>query len=267
MKMFVSVLIFTCAFFLSVRYIESKSVFMPSRDLLADPSAVGLGYEDVFFVSEDRVRLHGWFIKSPGSQTTFLYLHGNAGNVSYRLEKLSMFYPLGINIFIIDYRGYGKSAGRPTEEGVYKDAVAAFDYLVTRPDVDKEKIVIYGDSLGGAVAIDLATRRRPAALIIDSSFSSAADVSRTIYPFIPTFFLKTKLDSVSKVKNIRAPKLFIHSRDDEIIPFGLGEKLFEAAAGPKEFIPISGGHNNNHIDSREHFFGGIETFLKRLNLT
>jgi len=249
-----------------VRYIEGKSIFHPTKEIPVTPQDINLAFEDVYFVTRDQIRLNGWLIKNPKAQATLLFFHGNAGNISQRLEKIAMFYAMGLNVFILDYRGYGRSQGDPTEKGIYIDAMAAYDYLRTRTDIDKDKIIGYGASLGGVVAVDLAGERKLAALIIDSSFTSAADISKTIYPFIPTLLLQTKMDSVNKVKDILIPKLFIHSINDEIIPFQLGKELFAAAANPKEFLQITGGHNTNHVDSRDKFISGIGSFLIELNL-
>jgi len=249
-----------------VRYIEEKSIFFPSRDIPVTPKDINLAFEDVYFTTQDHLKLNGWLIKNPRAQATLLFFHGNAGNISQRLEKIAMFYSMGLNVFIIDYRGYGRSQGHPTEEGIYKDATAAYDYLLARTDIQKDKIIGYGASLGGTVAVDLAVKRKLAALIVDSSFPSAAAVSRAIYPFLPTVFLKTVMDSIGKVKNITTAKLFIHSINDEIVPFRLGKQLFDAAANPKEFLQVTGGHNTNHVDSRDKFLSGIGSFLLELNL-
>ena len=251
---------------LFVRYLESKSIFHPTKEVGMTPADLGIAFEDVFFETSDHVRLNGWFIKKPSAQSTLLWFHGNAGNISHRLDKLSLFYTLNLNIFIFDYRGYGKSERTPTEKGIYRDARAAYDYLAGRPDVDKNKIIAYGDSLGGVAAIDLAAQRALSCVIADSAFSSAADIARAIFPFVPGSVLAAKMDSAHKVKKIVIPKLFIHSINDEIIPFRLGKKLFDSAAEPKEFLEIKGGHNTNHIDSRELWFNGIKKFLVHLGL-
>lgn len=258
--------LFLFLFVALVRYLEDKSVFLPTKEILATPEAIDLPFEDVYFTTQDYLKLHGWLVKNPRAQSTLLFFHGNAGNIADRLEKVSMFYQMGLHVFIMDYRGYGRSQGDPTEEGIYKDALAAYDYLLSRTDINHEKIIGYGASLGGVVAVDLATKRKLAALIVDSSFPSAADISKTIYPFIPAFLLKTKMNSVDKVGAITVPKLFIHSLNDEIVSFRLGKQLFEAAAGPKEFLQITGGHNTNHIDSRDKFLSGIGSFLLELSL-
>ena len=253
-------------FIVFVRYIESQSIFYPSREIEITPSDIGLTYEDVFFPASDNVMINGWFIKHPDASSTLIFFHGNAGNISHRLEKIKIFYELGLNVFIVDYRGYGKSHGKPTENGLYKDAVGAFDYIVSREDIDTEKIIVYGTSLGGVVAIDLAAHRLPSCLIVDSTFTSAADMCGTIYPFIPTFLLTTKMDSVSKVGSIKIPKLFIHSVDDEIIPFKVGKKLFDASAYPKEFLQIEGGHNTGYSDSKNLIIKKMHHFLEVLKL-
>ena len=249
-----------------VRYIESSSIFYPMPGIVVKPDAVGLLFEDIYFETMDHARLNGWLIKSPNARGTVLFFHGNAGNLSHRLEKIQMFHELGVNIFIIDYRGYGNSSGKPSEQGVYADGLAAYDYAASRKDLSGQSIAAYGDSLGGVVAIEVATKRKLAGLIVDSSFTSAADVSHAIFPFIPTFLLSTKMDSINKVKDLSLPKLFIHSLNDEIIPFALGKKLFEAAAGPKQFLQITGGHNTNHEESRDLLMRELSRFFKSVGL-
>ncbi|HOW35576.1 MAG TPA: alpha/beta hydrolase [Candidatus Omnitrophota bacterium] len=265
MKILIVIVFSILAFVLFVRYFESRSVFYPTREIPVTPSAVGLDFDDVYFKTQDGVTLNGWFVKAGDGRCTLLYFHGNAGNLGHRLEKIALFHQLGVNIFIIDYRGYGKSTGKPTEQGVYQDALAAYDYLLADRGINPEKIVGYGDSLGGAVAIDLATKKKLSCLIIDSSFTSVADLGKMIFPFVPSFLLATKMDSINKVKGISIPKLFIHSVNDEIVPFALGKKLFDAAAQPKEFLTITGGHNTNHIDSKDDLLKGIGDFLKKYN--
>ena len=179
---------------------------------------------------------------------------------------MKIFYDLGLNIFIFDYRGYGKSEGTPTEQGIYQDTLAAFDYISRRPDLEKKRIVAYGESLGGVAVIDLAVKRSVAALIIDSSFSSAVDMAQVIYSFIPSFLIQVRMNSADKIKNIMAPKLMIHSINDQVVPFRLGKKLFDAAADPKEFLQITGGHNEGYVESKEKYWGGIKRFLQEYKL-
>jgi fermentation-respiration switch protein FrsA (DUF1100 family) len=169
-------------------------------------------------------------------------------------------------VLIIDYRGYGKSEGNPTEQGIYKDAAATYDYLASRSDMRGQNFISYGDSLGGAVAVDLAAKRAIACLIVDSTFSSAADMAKKIYPFVPSFFIQTKMDSMGKIRNITVPKLFIHSVEDEIVPFALGKKLYDAAPDPKEFIEIVGSHNDGHMYDQGKIKNRMTAFLKNWNL-
>ena len=255
-----------CVAFLSIRYLEYSTLYIPFHDVITTPEIIGLDFEDVYFKTEDNVALNGWFIKSPGAKATLVFSHGNGGNISHRLEKTAFFHRLGLNVFLFDYRGYGKSKGRPSEEGLYRDARAAFDYVARRPDVDKRKIISYGESLGGAAAIDLATHRAVACVIADSTLSTAQDVGKLLYPFIPAFLFASKFDSLTKVRTITAPKLFIHSEGDEIIPFRFGQALFNAAAEPKEFLPIRGSHNTGFIECRESIEKTVLPYLKKHGL-
>jgi len=190
MKILIYLIIFIIFFIGYVRYLEKSTLFFPERTIFSKPSDIGLSYEDVYFPTEDHLQLHGWFIKSSkfSLRNTLIFFHGNAGNIGDRLGKLKLFDDLGLNVLIVGYRGYGKSEGKPTEEGIYKDARAAYDYLITRDDVDPHRIMAYGASLGAAAAVDLATKRELSKLILDSSFSSAVDMAKVIYPFIPSFF-------------------------------------------------------------------------------
>ena len=262
MKIILQLILFVVLFIIYVRYLESKSVFYPARPIYATPQELGLAFEEVYIETQDHVKIHGWLIKTPSAKSTLIFLHGNAGNIGDRLGKIDLFNRMGLNILIIDYRGYGKSEGRPTEAGVYKDAIAAYDYLRKRDDVKGQNIIGYGASLGGAVAIDLASKRTLSCLIVDSTFSSAVDIAKRIYPFVPSFLIKTKLDSITKIKGLAIPKLFIHSIDDRTIPIALGRKLYDASPEPKEFIEIRGDHNDGHIYDEEKVKDGINQFLK-----
>jgi len=244
-----TVVIISAVFWALVRYLESAGVFFPNRQLEVSPSVLGLPWEDVYFDTKDHVSLNGWFFKNPQATSTLIFAHGNAGNMGDRLFKIQFLYELALNVFIFDYRGYGKSQGIPSEAGIYRDAQAAYDYLKARGDTDMERIIIYGASLGGAVAIDLATQRKAALLIVESSITNALDMAHIHYPFVPSFFLRLKFDSVSKVKQLTVPKLFIHSPGDEVVPYWVGKKLFAAAAEPKRFLKISGAHNDASIAS------------------
>jgi hypothetical protein len=210
--------------------------------------------EDVHLTAADGVRLHGWYCTPHASRggtleplqtgATLLFLHGNAGNISHRYEIIEDFVQLPANVLIIDYRGYGKSEGRPSEEGLYADARAAWDYLTTTRKIPASQIIIFGESLGGAVAIDLASKTNACGLVVQSSFTSIADMAAEVLPFVPPFILRTKMDSLSKIKHVSCPKLFIHSEADEIIPYKLGRRLFDAASAPKQFYEVKAATHN-----------------------
>jgi len=266
MKIILYLIVICVLFIVFVRYLERTSVFYPDRMLAATPQELGFPYEDVFIQTQDHVVIHGWLVKSSAAQSTLIFFHGNAGNIGDRLGKIDLFHKMGLNVLIVDYRGYGKSEGTPTEEGIYYDATAAYDYLAGRGDMTGQNFISYGASLGGAVAVDLAAKRTVSCLVVDSTFSSAADMAKRIYPFIPSFFIQTKMDSIGKIKNISVPKLFIHSAEDQIVPFALGKKLFDAAPEPKEFIEISGDHNDGHFDDQVKIKNRMTAFLKKWNL-
>ena len=169
---------------------------------------------------------------------------------------------MGVNFFIFDYRGYGKSSGKPSEKGLYVDAAAAYDYLVSRKDIGKTKIVVYGKSLGGAVAAEVCLRRNVSALILESSLASVILQAQQLYPFLPMNFLITqKYDTIAKVKNVNIPKLISHGKSDKVISFKHGEALFEAAADPKQFLPFEGGHNDDIYVTSSAYKKELQKFL------
>lgn len=262
MKLLITLAAVILFFFALVRYLEKTSVFYPSRLIEITPDRFNLPYEDIYLTTQDNVRINGWLVKSPQAKSTLLFFHGNAGNISDRLMKLRFFHQMGVNVLIIDYRGYGRSQGKPTEKGVYLDGLAALDYLKSREDIGKLPVILYGGSLGGAVAIEVATHRSVDGLIIDSSFPSAPAMGRLLYPFIPTFFMSIKFDSKSKIRTMKMPKLFMHSADDKLVPIRLGRQLFNAAPEPKAFVELTGGHNDAHIECQELFLGSIKRFLQ-----
>jgi len=213
--------------------------------------------EDVWFETDDGVKLHGWYctpcrvvdgVDQPiPTEGVLLYLHGNAGNLSHRYDQIHLLMFLGMSVFIIDYRGYGRSEGKPSEKGLYVDARAAWSCLTEGRQVDPCNIVVLGNSLGGAVAIDLASDggAAPAGLVVQSSFTSVADMARLAMPIVPRSWIRTKMDSVAKIDRVGCPKLFVHSRVDEIVPYKLGRRLYEAASSPKQFYTVEdAGHND-----------------------
>jgi len=256
-----SLLIF---FILYLKYYEKGGIYFPIKEIDLTPKEIGLEFEDVYFFSSDGTKLNGWYVLAKKSRATVLFCHGNAGNISHRIEVIDMFFRLGLDVFIFDYRGYGRSQGNPSEKGLYLDAQSAYKYLIDKRNMDEESIVVYGKSLGANVAIELCSKVRPAALISESAFTSAAEMCKKLFPFLPIkWFITIKYDALSKIKKINAPKLIIHSEDDEIIPFQHGRRLFEIAPEPKEFYKMHGGHNDAIFLVREAFVKRIDAFLQK----
>jgi uncharacterized protein len=244
-------------------FLEQKTLYHPDKDIPETPQNMGIVCENVNFRTSNGVMLNGWFIPRKDAQVTVLYCHGNAGNMYHRLHKVKFFHEMGVNFFIFDYRGFGKSAGSPSEKGLYQDAQSAYDYVASRSDVNKDKIVVYGKSLGGPVAADLCNNRTARALILEGSFASVALRAQQLYPFLPMKLLVTQqYDTIAKVKDLRIPKLIAHGRQDEVISFSHGEKLFAAAAEPKRFLPFEGGHNDDVYVTSPAYKDELLNFLK-----
>lgn len=248
---------------------QSRLVYFPSRRIDITPEHIGLKFEDLYFTAEDGTSLNAWYIPSPSSQATILFCHGNAGNISNRVESIEQFHRLGLNVFIFDYRGYGLSKGNPNEEGTYQDALAAWKYLIERKGLQPDEIIIFGRSLGGAVALWLATQTEPRGLIVESSFTSIPNLASKLYPFIPVRLLsRFHYNSEEIIEQIRVPVLVVHSRQDDIIPYGHGEILFARAGEPKQFLEISGLHNDGYLISGDNYLRGLSAFIRNhLNLT
>jgi fermentation-respiration switch protein FrsA (DUF1100 family) len=242
---------------------QRKMIFFPTSVLAYTPGDLGLAYEDVRIRTSDGVTLHGWMIPCDGSDMTLLFFHGNAGNIGDRVDNIRRFHEIGLQVFILDYRGYGLSEGTPSEQGLYEDAQAAYAHLLSRDDVDKERITIFGRSLGGAVAVDLASRVPCRRLILESTFSSAADMAGHILPILPLGrFVTERFDSASKIDKVRAPLLQFHGTQDEIVPYQLGRKLHESAREPKEFVSIPGAtHNDTYYVGGRAYFEKIRSFI------
>jgi fermentation-respiration switch protein FrsA (DUF1100 family) len=239
---------------------------LPGRTLEAAPTDLGLDYEDVQIDTADGERLHGWYVPAPQARGVLLFFHGNAGNISHRLDSIAIFNRLGLDVLIVDYRGYGQSTGRPGEAGTYRDAQAAWDYLVGARGIAPDRIVVFGRSLGGAVGAWLASRlppgAAPAAVIIESSFTSGADMARRLYPVYPARLLtRLKYPVRDYAARLPCPVLVVHSRDDEIIPFDMGRALHAAAPEPKTFLELRGDHNAGFWISRDAYVAGLEAFL------
>lgn len=234
-----------------------RFIFHPDALLHQTPAAAGLAFDDVYFTTEDQVRLHGWYVPHPRAMATLIWFHGNAGNISHRVENIKMLHErIPINIFIFDYRGYGQSAGVVSEAGTYKDGVAAIRFLQERHRIAGKELIIFGRSLGAAVAAEMANRFDCMAVILESPFASIQEMARAIVPFLPLGALtNTRYATVEKVRGIKAPLLVLHGDSDEVVPFAQGEQVFAAALAPKTFYTIAGaGHNDTYLVGGEDYY-------------
>ncbi len=238
---------------------QKNLIFFPTKHLIEPPPT--LNVKEVFFETENNEQLHAWWVKTDEKAKTVLFFHGNAGNVSHRTPELQILKELRLNVLIFDYRGYGRSTGKITKESdLYVDGQAAWDFLVNEQKIAEKDIILWGKSIGGGVASEIAQNKDIFAVVFESSFFSAEEMARYHYWFFPVkWFLKFKFESGKKVKNITSPVLVIHSERDEIIPFSQGQKLYEAAPEPKTFLQIHGKHNEGMIDSREEFMKAKKT--------
>jgi len=255
------------------KFIEKGLIFHPGKSNdTATPDIHGIEYDDVIFQTEDGLNLNGWFV--PGKKTspdtdlhTLLWFHGNAGNINRRLDNIKMIYErVPVNVFIIDYRQYGRSEGKVSEQGTYLDARAALAYLHSRKEINREKIIFFGRSLGSAVAVELALNEKCRALILETPFTSILEMGKKLYPFLPvSLLLKTKYDSLAKIRNIKVPILVMHGDKDDLVPFEHGKRLYDMANEPKEFYTIPGaGHNDTHIVGGDEYFDVIKRFVNKL---
>lgn len=241
---------------------QSHMVYFPLSKVLATPADAGLAYERISLVTVDDVRLAGWYVPCENARGTVLICHGNGGNIGDRLHPIGLFHELGLNVLIFDYRGYGESAGKPSEKGTYLDAQAAWQYLVEKRNTPPDKIVVFGRSLGGAVAADLAGRVNPAALILEATFTSIPDMAARLYPYLPIRLLCWyRYNTLVRLERIHCPVLIAHSRDDEIIPFEHGRKLFAAARKPKTFFELTGDHNEGEVLTSPSYRQALDAFL------
>ena len=272
LKIILALIVFYLVAMLAIYFAQALFIYapyMPTRELMATPMDIGLKYEEVILNTVDDERIHAWFIPAnPFEKTadkTILFMHGNAGNISHRLETIQVFHKLGFNFFIFDYRGFGESTGSPGEKGTYLDANAAWEYLLQEKNLKPDQIILHGRSLGGGVAAELAKNESPAMLILESTFISMPEVSKIHYPFMPTnLIVKHKYKTFNKLKSIKCPILVIHSRDDEVIPFTHAEMNFENANNPKKFIGLRGGHGNGFLLSKQMYIDGLHEALQTM---
>lgn len=243
---------------------QSRLVFVPSREISVTPKEVGLEFEEVRFKSADGTVLSGWFVPAKDARATVLYCHGNGGNISDRLDTLSVLNGLGLNVFMFDYRGYGLSEGKPTEKGTYEDAEGAWKYLTEVRKEPAERIIICGHSLGGAIAAHLARDHAPGAVVLESTFPSMLDMGRRLYPWLPVrWLLRFKFDTAEYLAGHKYPLLMVHSVEDGLVPYEMGRRLFEGAGEPKEFLEIRGGHDDGFMTSGRVYTDGWNRFLNQ----
>jgi hypothetical protein len=252
---------------------ERSLIFFPTRypdgwwDVEAVARGSGCVIEDCRYAAEDGVSLHAWWVRrvgvEGGDDPVVVFFHGNAGNLSHRAGLgLELAARAQVQVLLAGYRGYGRSEGRPSEEGLERDARAAWRLVTEERGVAPRRVVLFGESLGGAVAVALAAEVEPGGLIVESSFTSIPDMARFHYPFVPAALVRTRMDSLARIGRVGCPKLFIHSRDDEIVPFAQGRALYDAATPPKRFHEIAGaGHNETRAVGGEAYLEAIAEFI------
>ena len=236
------------AFVLLVYFNQTRLVYFPEKQLSNTPEVVGLDFASVQIATGDGETLHGWWIPVNNAKGTVLFFHGNAGNISHRINYLTMFKQLGYNTLLFDYRGYGQSSGTPSETGTYIDAQAAWRYLIDIKKIESTQIVLFGESLGGAVATWLAVSERPGLLVLASTFTSIPELASEIYPFLPVRWIsRFEYNTLETLRSVTCPVFIAHSPQDEIIPFRHGQRLLQVATEPKQFLSLDGTHNTGFI--------------------
>jgi uncharacterized protein len=254
---------------------QSNLVYMPSQELTDTPAAIGLKFEDIQIKTKDNVNLNAWFVPAKENDQigngVILFCHGNGGNIGNRVSYLPIFGDLGLSTFLFDYRGYGKSEGKPTEAGTYADVEAAWQYLTQERKIPPKKIIIYGESLGGAIAAYLAQltsqdlKNNAGGLVLASTFTSISDRAAELYPFLPIRFLsRFSYNSIERLPSIKIPVLIMHSTEDEIIPFHHSDRNFQAANQPKKLVKLRGDHNEGFLDSLKTYRNGLNEFIQSI---
>lgn len=244
--------------------LENRFIFFPDPWVAASPSDVGLAYEDIFLNTRDGEKINAWFVPKEGTRATMLWFHGNAGNIGHRVAQIKLYHDRWqVNQMLVEYRGYGKSSGTVSEEGTYEDGRAAIAHLFEQKGVSSGELIIFGRSLGAAVAVQMATESESAGLILESPFTSVRDMAQRHYPVIGNLLpLKIRYDSIHKIKDVHVPLLILHGDRDRIVPVQMGRQLFEAANEPKHFFPIDGaGHNDILFQADETYHEAVVMFI------
>lgn len=267
-RRWITILLAPVVLFIMIRWFEHSQIYIPMARLSATGDVLARPWDDVYFEAADGVRLNGWHFPGPAgserSRMAVLICHGNAGNISHRLDLYELLHGLGLSVFAFDYRGYGNSEGRPSEEGTYLDARAAHEWLCAK-GYGATNILVLGESLGGAIATELALTVPVGGIILQSTFTSIPDIGAELFPWLPVKLLATiRYDTVSKLPRIRVPVLVMHSRDDGIVGFRHAERNFAVANEPKMLWEIDGDHNDSLLDGGQRYQKGFEQFLSML---
>ena len=247
--------------------LDHQYIYFPQGWEARDWKALsGLPLEEVWLTTRDGVRLYGWYVEAPDSPGVLVWYHGNAGNIAHRLENLIELHRRGLSVLLFDYRGYGQSEGRPSEEGLYQDGLAAYDYLIRQRAIPSTQVVLFGRSLGAAVAGEIARTQQVAGLILESPFPSVEAVARRAFGGLPAHrLLKARFDLLQRLKDVRVPVLVLHGDRDTIIPFAFGAEVYEAANDPKHFYRIPGAdHNDTYAVGGEPYFEQLLRFVRQV---
>lgn len=261
----VSLLVINAGFLFLLYIFQNSFIFFPSKTLEINPGQYSIHYEDHYFQAGDGVNLHGWWIEKPEASATVILSHGNAGNISHRISLVQMMNGLNVNFFLYDYRGYGKSEGKPDERGLYLDGLAAYHFVRETKGIAPSEIILFGRSIGGAVAAENAVKSEIGGLVVEAAFSDVRSLMRQLFPIVPSFLAKYDFPVSEYLKQTNVPIMIMHSHQDDIIPYSHGLKNYEAANSPKWFIELQGGHNDSFIISETIYLAAWHQFLLALN--
>lgn len=248
-------------------FFQSSLIYFPSPIIMATPDMRGMDYEDVYLTTDDNVQIHGWFVPVEDPKATVLMFHGNAGNIGDRIESIHQFHALNLNVFIIDYRGYGISTGRVTEEGTYTDAITSWNYLTNTRQIPPDEIIIFGRSLGGGIASWLAVQDdvNAGGVVLESTFTSVPDLGSELYPFLPVRLLsRIHYNTLDRISEISIPMMIAHSEGDDIIPYHHGEKLYDEAGSNANFLKMRGSHNDGWLATGPDYLLAWDKFIERV---
>lgn len=244
---------------------EERFIYFPAREITVTPQSEGLAYEDRWLSAADGVRLHAWHIPNAQARYTVIAFHGNAGNMADRVSHYARWHRSGLAVFAVDYRGYGRSEGTPSEQGLYRDARAAWKDVTRDLGVPSDRVILAGRSLGSGPATQLATEVRPAALVLENPMTSMPAMARVVYPYLPVSLMaRTKFDNLEKISRVACPVLVIHAEQDEVIPPWMGLRVFDAAREPKRRVLLSGRHNDFDDVSASGYLAAWDAFVRSL---